>query len=127
MEEAVEGKKIRSYKDLLIWQAGMDLVKEVYEATQNFPREEFFSICSEMRRAAVAVPSKIAEGFSFHNKTEFKESLFFALGSVAELETKIQIGRDLNYLSQGAQERCQGIIKKINGMIWNLIKKMDAK
>ncbi len=126
-QTAVEVKKIRSYKDLLIWKSGMDLVREVYRVSQKFPEEELFGMCSEMRRAAISVPTNIAVGFNRSNKDEFKHFLFVALGLCSELETQLEIGCGLNYVSSKDHEGCCAILQKINGMTRNLIKRLDQK
>jgi len=80
-------EKIKSFKDLRIWQKGMEIVTDIYTLTKKFPKEELFSLTSQLRRSAISIPSNIAEGFKrFHNK-EYKQFLFITLGSCAELET----------------------------------------
>ena len=105
----------------------MQLVSEIYQITQKFPKEELFGMCSEMRRAAISIPSHIADGFCRSNKVEFKEFLLTALGSCAELETQLEIACGLNYLTVKDREPAQAILQKINGMTRNLIKKLDPK
>ena len=78
---------IRSYQDLEIWQEGVELADQVYNATGNFPKEEQFGLTSQMRRAAVSVPSNIAEGQARHAKNDYRRFLYIGLGSLAELET----------------------------------------
>jgi len=84
---------INDYKDLRIWQSGIDLVKKIYSATKGFPEEEKFGLTSQMRRAAVSVPSNIAEGFKRQHKKEFKQFLNICLGSLAEVETQLIISK----------------------------------
>ena len=80
-------EKIKSFKDLKIWQKGIEIVSDTYILTKKFPKEELFSLTSQLRRSAISIPSNIAEGFKrFHNK-EYKQFLFITLGSCAELET----------------------------------------
>lgn len=105
----------------------MELVSEIYQITQKFPKEELFGMCSEMRRAAISIPSYIADGFSRANKVEFKEFLLTALGSCAELETQLEIAGGLNYLNEKDREKPRAILQKINGMTRNLIKKLAQK
>ena len=88
-------KEVRSYKDLVAWQKSMDLVTAVYRISQGFPKEAIFGLVSQIRRAAVSVPSNIAEG---HARTSRKEFLYFlsnARGSLAELETQLTIAHQL--------------------------------
>ncbi|MFC1496975.1 four helix bundle protein [Verrucomicrobiota bacterium] len=79
--------KIRNFRDLDVWQKGMQIVIEIYRITKEFPKDELYGLISQMRRAAISVPSNIAEGFGrFHNK-EYRQFLYVAQGSCAELET----------------------------------------
>ncbi len=88
---------IITYRDLIVWQKSMDLVIEIYKLTENFPKTEQYGIISQMRRAAVSIPSNIAEGRRRGSKKEFKQFLVIAYGSGAELETQIEITKRLNY------------------------------
>jgi four helix bundle protein len=88
---------VKSYKDLLIWKKGIELVKAVYLLTRGFPPEEKFGLMSQMRRAAVSVPSNIAEGQSRKSKNEFIQMLSIAQGSLAELETQLVISKELGF------------------------------
>ncbi len=86
---------VNSYKDLIVWQKSMDLVVALYELTENFPKEEIYGLTSQMRRAAISIPSNIAEGRSRSGKKEFTQFLRIAYGSGAELETQIEIAKRL--------------------------------
>lgn len=79
--------EIRSYKDLIIWQKGITLVKEIYILTQKFPQFEIYGLANQLRRAAVSIPSDIAEGQARQHPNEFRQHLYIALGSLAEVET----------------------------------------
>ncbi len=117
--------KIRNYKDLNIWKRSIELVKNIYEISNSFPKEELYVLTSQLRRTAISFPSNIAEGFSrFHNK-EYRQFLYIALGSCAELETQIIIANYLKYLDD---DRFNDIINEsevICKMISNLIKKVN--
>jgi four helix bundle protein len=89
--------KAGNYKDLLVWQKGIALVKLIYQITQTFPAEEKFGLVSQMRRAAVSIPSNIAEGQARHSTGEFVQFLSHAEGSVAELETQLIIAVELGF------------------------------
>lgn len=93
-----------SYKDLRVWQQGMRLTVAVYEATRKFPREEIYGLTSQLRRAAVSVPSNIAEGKGRHSDREFVHFLLNARGSLLELETQVELARQLKYLDDIATE-----------------------
>ena len=96
---------IKSYRDLIVWQKAMDLVEVVYKMTQSFPNEECYGLTSQIRRAAVSVPSNIAEGHSRKSSKEFLHYLSIAYGSLGELETQIQIAQRLTYLQKDEAER----------------------
>ncbi len=89
----------RKHHDLLAWQEAIKLVTAVYSLTKTFPREEQFGLTSQMRRAAVSVPSNIAEGAARGTEKEFSHFLILARGSLSELETQLTISRELGYAS----------------------------
>ena len=89
--------KVKHYKDLKIWQKGMQVSKAVYQLTSRFPADERFGLTAQMRRAAVSVPSNIAEGQARHGTREFLQFLSHAGGSLAELETQLLLSVDLGY------------------------------
>jgi four helix bundle protein len=89
--------KIRDYKDLLVWQKGIALAKDIYQFTRTFPAEEKFGLISQMRRAAVSIPSNIAEGHARNTRGEYMQSLSYAEGSLAELDTQIRISMELGF------------------------------
>src|SRR6266850_2899662 len=90
-------KKTQSYKDLVVWQKGIEIAKLVYQLTARFPAEEKFGLISQMRRAAVSIPSNIAEGQARHTTGEFIQFISHAEGSVAELETQLILSIELGF------------------------------
>ena len=96
----IESKAPRHYKELIVWQKGMALAKQVYHLTQKFPAEERYGLTSQLRRAAVSVPSNIAEGQARRSTNEFLQFLSIAEGSLAELETQLLLSADLSYCKQ---------------------------
>ncbi len=94
-----EVRKSRSYKDLDVWQVSLELVKAIYKITANFPSSEKLGLTQQIRRAAISIPSNVAEGQFRNSSKEFKQFLSIALGSAAELETQLIIAREINYLS----------------------------
>ncbi len=116
--------KITNFRDLDVWTLGKDIVLDVYRATELFPKSEVYGLTAQMRRAAVSIPSNVAEGFNrFHNK-EYRQYLYIALGSCAELETQVEIAIDLGYLERKDRD---GLVEKIDHetrMLRNLIKKL---
>ena len=116
--------KIQSFKDLEIWKRGIDLTETVYEVTKSFPREETYGLVSQMRRAAVSIPSNIAEGFGrFHNK-EYKQYLHISLGSCAELITQFVIAERLKYINKSTSDKLSTETDEISKMVMSLIKKL---
>ncbi|QWV92757.1 four helix bundle protein [Geomonas oryzisoli] len=89
---------VRSYRDLKVWQVGVELVGQIYEITRSFPKSEVFGLTSQIQRAAVSVPSNIAEGHARGSRREFLHFLTISLGSLAELETQLLIGSRVGYL-----------------------------
>ena len=116
--------KIKNFRDLKIWQKGIELVKEVYKVTKDFPKEELYGISSQMRRAAVSIPSNVAEGFRRRHNKEFQQFLNIALGSSAELETQAVIAKELNYIDSKKEKELINLIDHICRMAANLIKKL---
>ena len=116
--------KIRTYRDLDIWNSGIQLVKDIYESTEKFPNQEKYGLISQMRRAGISIPSNVAEGFRRYHNKEYKQFLYISLGSCAELETQITIAKELKYLSKEKENLLLEKIDHICRMITNLIKKL---
>jgi four helix bundle protein len=92
---------IESFRDLRVWQGGMDLVEKVYAMTARFPKGEIFGLSSQIQRAAVSIPSNIAEGHTRAHTKEYLNHLSIAQASLAELETQIEIALRLQYIDKG--------------------------
>src|SRR3981081_1621826 len=90
-------KKTQNYKDLVVWQKGISLAKATYQLTTKFPGEEKFELVSQMRRAAISIPSNIAEGQARHTTGEFVQFISHAEGSTAELETQLILSIELGF------------------------------
>ncbi|MHC4211769.1 MAG: four helix bundle protein [Planctomycetota bacterium] len=116
--------KIKSYRDLKIWQHGIALVKQVYTSTDQLPRQEAYGLVGQMRRSAVSIPSNVAEGFRRQHNKEYKQFLYISLGSCAELETQITISKELGYLADNAEAQLLEALDHISRMISNLLKKL---
>ena len=93
--------KLKTSQELIVWQKAMDLVEEVYKASRSFPREEIYGLTSQLRRAAISIPSNVAEGQGRRTTPDFLRHLSIAYGSLLELETQILIATRLSYLAQG--------------------------
>jgi four helix bundle protein len=121
--------KVESYQELEVWKQTKDLVKHIYELTKGFPKEEQFGLTNQLRRAAVSIPSNIAEGCG---RNHFKDSLqlfFIARGSLYEVETQLVIAFDLKYVSPDDLETSTTLIKSckrlLNGFINYFQKQAD--
>jgi four helix bundle protein len=90
---------INNFRDLRVWQSGMDLVEQIYRLTQVFPSYEIYGLSSQVHRCAISIPSNIAEGHTRERSKEYRYHLSVAQGSLAELQTQIEIARRLEYLS----------------------------
>jgi len=120
MEEG-QTKRIRSYRDLKVWQKSMDLAVRTYELTRTFPSEEKYGIVSQMRRAAASVPANIAEGQARRSTKEFIQMLGIARGSLAEIETFValseRLGMTRSETSESLLEDCAEINRMMNGLM----------
>ena len=113
------------YQKLEAWRMAMGLVEEVYKGTQSFPKEELFGLTSQIRRAAVSIPSNIAEGASRAGSKEFLQFLHIARGSASELETQLLLAEKLGYLSASEDQMASltSVKRLINGLIRSLKEK----
>jgi four helix bundle protein len=113
--------RVRSYRDLVAWKKSIQLVLEVYRFTQCFPKVETYGLVSQLRRAAVSIPSNIAEGQARMSTGEFKQFLGHARGSLTEVETQIIIAQQLGYVESNTAEealnRAAEVGKVLNGLI----------
>lgn len=116
-----------NHKDLDVWKSSIELVKLAYENTRGFPDEEKFGIISQIRRAAVSVPSNIAEGAARNHDKEFIQFLYISLGSLSELETLFIIANELNYSDKEVTDKLINIIETNKKLILGLIKYLKNK
>ena len=111
---------IRTHRDLIAWQKGMALSKALYRATTRMPSSEQFGLTSQMRRAAVSVPSNIAEGYALESRRAYLKHLRIARGSLAELSTQWELAVDLEMLPQSAQ--ILGLLAEADRVLQGLIR-----
>ena len=119
--------EIRSYRDLLVWQKGMALAKQVYAMTRAFPGDERFGLTAQMRRAVVSVPSNIAEGQARHGRREFVHFLSHAEGSLAELDTQLTLAVELGYCRPCDGDGSVVTIAELQKMLASLGGKLAAR
>ena len=118
------GGQIRSHRDLVAWQKAMDLVVAVYHASKSFPRDELYGLTNQLRRAAVSVPANVAEGQGRRSKSEFRQFLGNARGSLLELDTHLELALRLGYLQPDKhaelRQQLQEVGRIINGLLRSL-------
>ncbi len=112
---------IHTYKDLTIWQKAMELVAEIYILTERFPKEELYSLVSQMRRAAISIPSNIAEGRLRGYRKEYRQFLLNAYGSGGELETQIEIAKRLAKMKNLDYSKNDSLLEEIMKMLNKMI------
>jgi len=112
------------YKELIVWKKSMELVKEIYTLTKNLPKEETYGLCDQMRRAAVSIPSNIAEGNGRKTDIEYARFLNISRGSECELETQLYICIMLNYLTETETKNAFSLLSEIGKMLNTLINKL---
>ena len=118
---------VRSYKDLLVWQKGIVLVKCIYRLTEPFPAAEKFGLVSQMRRAAVSIPSNIAEGQCRRTRGEFIQFVSHSEGSLAELETQLIVSVELGYCTSADIREVAELTTELSKMLDSLRRKLEAK
>jgi four helix bundle protein len=122
---------VQSYRDLTVRQKAMELVVKCYRICEQFPRAEQYGLCSQLQRAAVSIPSNIAEGHGRTSTKEFLHHLSIAYGSLIESDTQVRIARRLQYISHETPSflltRSEEIGRMLNGLMSSLQKRMDQQ
>jgi len=111
--------KTQSFKDLIVWQKSYKLVLEIYKITKDFPKSETYGLSQQMRKAAVSIPSNIAEGYGRKHKAEYNQFLSIAYGSLLELETQFLLANDLKYVSKN--ETVEKLLKEVGSMLYRML------
>ena len=119
--------KMVTHKDLDIWKMSMELVQVIYKLTENFPKNEQFGLTSQLRRAAISIPSNIAEGSARNGNKEFIQFCYISLGSLSELETQIIIASNLNFIQKIQSNEILNNIELIRKKLLNFIKYLKRK
>ncbi len=118
---------LKNYKELKVWQKSYQFCLEIYKITKRFPKEERYGLTSQIRRAAVSVPSNIAEGYGRKTTPEYIRFLYIAYGSNCEMETQILLSGDLGYIETGKLEILQEGIGEVERMLKAPIKSLERK
>ncbi len=116
---------VKDYKDLKVWQKGIEIVDKVYTLTAKFPREELYGLTLQMRKASVSIPSNVAEGFMRGHTNEYRQFLRISLGSCAELETQSIIANRRKYITKQELDDLSEDLNHESRMLMNLIKSLE--
>ncbi len=119
--------EIRSHRDLIVWQRAIDLVTAVYRVSQSFPASEQYGLTSQVRRAAVSVPSNIAEGYGRGTSQDYLRFLRMARGSLFEIDTQLLIAMNLGILSESRYEELDAHMTEVGRVLAGLIKSIEAR
>ena len=118
--------KIKTFRDLIVWQKSMRLVEEIYKVTNNFPSEEKFCLVQQLRKAAISIPSNIAEGYGRRATKDYKRFSQIAMGSIFEVLTQIEISKILGYLGDNTYSNAvESKVREIERMLSSLINKLN--
>jgi len=115
---------VKNYRDLIVWQKAMELVTEIYQHTKAFPEEERYGLTSQLRRSSVSLPSNMAEGYGRNSTQDYIRFLKIANGSLFELQTQLEIARNLNILSEESFSVLFELSREIERMLSSLIRKI---
>jgi four helix bundle protein len=116
---------VKHYRELIVWQKAMDLVVVIYGLTRSFPREELFGLTSQVRKAAVSIPSNIAEGQGRDTVPDFLHFLAVARGSLQEMETRVLLGERLGYLSSDQSGAALTVSAEVGRLLYGLCKSLS--
>ena len=114
----MESRKTKTFRDLIVWQKGYRLVLEIYKITKTFPNNEQYGLVQQMRRAAVSIPSNIAEGYGRKHKPEYNQFLRHAYGSLLELQTQLLLSVDLGYTDKNAN--IESLMDEVGAMLYRM-------
>lgn len=117
---------VRDFQDLLVWQKAMTLAEDIYRVTGGFPSSEVFGLTQQLRRAAVSIPSNIAEGHGRAGDHDFPRFLRMALGSTNEIQTQIELARRFRYLSDAEHTPIHAALVEIRKMLHGLLRKLES-
>ena len=117
---------IKSYKNLIVWQKSFELSLLIYKITKSFPKEELYALTSQIRRAAISIPSNIAEGYCRQRRLEYIQFLQIAFASGAEVETQLLIAKKLGYMTANDFEKADSLLVEVMKMLNSLISKIKT-
>ena len=118
---------IKTFRDLIVWHKSIAMVTDFYKMTRDFPHEELYGLTSQIRRSAVSIPSNIAEGYGRNSQKDYTRFLQIANGSLFELQTQLEIGSHLGFVSNHDFEKQTEKTREIELMLGSLIRKVKQK
>jgi four helix bundle protein len=118
---------MKTFRDLLIWQKSMNLVTEIYQLTNSFPKEEIYGLSSQIRRSAISIPSNIAEGYGRDGNSDFLRFLNISISSLFEIQTQLEISYNLKYINQIQFNKTNGESREIERMLSAFIRKIKDR
>lgn len=118
---------MKDHKRLDVWKHSMDFVTFIYKLTESYPKSERFSLISQLRRAAISIPSNIAEGVARRSSREYVQFLYTARGSISELDTQLEISRSLGYITDKVYGECVEELDLIGKMLNGLINSIERR
>ncbi|MBO9584074.1 MAG: four helix bundle protein [Flavobacterium sp.] len=118
---------MKTFRDLLIWQKSMNLVTEVYQITNSFPKEEIYGLSSQIRRSSISIPSNIAEGYGRNGNTELLRFLNISISSLFEMQTQLEISFNLKYITEYQFSKINGESRELERMLSAFIKKLKER
>ena len=116
--------KIKSFRDLIVWQKAMELVIEVYKLTNQYPKEELYGLTAHTRKTVISIPSNIAEGKNRGTRKDYRMFMVIAYGSTAELDTQLEIAKRLNKTKHLDYSKVTGLLAEVSKMLNSLINKL---
>jgi four helix bundle protein len=118
--------KVKTYRELIVWQKAMQLVTQIYKNTEDLPKEELYGLISQIRRSSISIPSNIAEGYGRNSTNDYIRFLQISRGSLYELQTQLEICLNLNYLNQISFNDIYEQSREIERMLSSLINKLNS-
>jgi four helix bundle protein len=117
-------EEIKSYRDLIVWQKSMTLVKKIYEASRQFPDTERYGLSSQIKRASISIPSNIAEGYGRNTTSDYLRFLRMSIGSLYELRTQLEIAWNENFLAKPRYNACCELCDEMERMLVVMVRKI---
>jgi four helix bundle protein len=126
MESGLERKKVKQFEDLLVWQKGLEVVKQIYHISSDGKLNTDFALRDQLRRAALSIPTNIAEGFERSSRKEYVNFLNFAKGSAGEIRSLLYLASELGYLEKSRHDELRNAVLELSRYLFNHIKSLRA-